>query len=177
MLASPLTFLQPSSYWYMRNFDIVKIDPIIDWFNVMTYDIHGVWDSTVESLGSFAMAHTNLTEIDLALDLLWRNNIEPSKVNIGLGFYGRSFTMEDPDCMSPGCPFSGGADPGPCTNTSGVLSTFEIKDIIANGATVTLDEAAAVKIVTWDTDQWVSYDDTETLAMKVNYANSLCLGG
>lgn len=31
--------------------------------------------------------------------------------------------------------------------------------------------------MSWDSDQWVSYDDTETLAMKLKYANGLCLGG
>lgn len=35
---------------------------------------------------------TNWTEIDEALQLLWRNNIKPANVNMGLGFYGRSFT-------------------------------------------------------------------------------------
>ena len=56
----------------------------------MTYDIHGTWDSTVKSAGSFAYAHTNLTEIDAGLTLLWRNNVNPERVNLGLGFYGRS---------------------------------------------------------------------------------------
>ena len=49
-----------------------------------------MWDSTVKSIGSFAYAHTNLTEIELGLNLLWRNNINPERVVIGLGFYGRS---------------------------------------------------------------------------------------
>lgn len=35
----------------------------------------------------------------------------------------------------------------------------------------------AVKYLTWNSDQWVSYDDEETLKMKREYANSLCLGG
>ena len=26
----------------------------------------------------------------MGLDLLWRNNINPERVNLGLGFYGRS---------------------------------------------------------------------------------------
>ena len=56
----------------------------------MTYDIHGVWDSTVQSIGSYAFAHTNLTEIETGLNLLWRNNINPDRVVMGLGFYGRS---------------------------------------------------------------------------------------
>jgi chitinase len=49
-----------------------------------------VWDSTVKSIGSFAYAHTNLTEIEIGLNLLWRNNINPERVTLGLGFYGRS---------------------------------------------------------------------------------------
>ena len=85
--------------------------------------------------------------------------------------------MSDPSCMSAGCPFKDGAKGGKCTGTSGVLSASEIVSIIANGATVTFDPVAAVKVVTWGSDQWVSWDDTETLKMKVDYANQRCLGG
>jgi chitinase len=81
---------QPSSYWYLRGFDIVAIDPIVDFLNIMTYDLHGTWDGTDPYIGAVALAHTNLTEIQQSLDLLWRNNINPSKVNLGIGFYGRS---------------------------------------------------------------------------------------
>lgn len=70
-----LTITVPSSYWYLRHFDIVEINKVIDWFNVMTYDLHGTWDSTIDSLGPKAMAHTNLTEIDLTMDLMWRNDV------------------------------------------------------------------------------------------------------
>ncbi|KAJ2907324.1 hypothetical protein MKZ38_003180 [Zalerion maritima] len=173
----PSLRVQPASYWYMRHFDIQQIEPIVDWYNMMTYDIHGVWDANVDAIGSNAYAHTNLTEIDLALRLLWRNNINPDRVVLGLGFYGRSFTMEDPSCLSAGCPFSGGAKNGSCTNVSGVLSGKEIRDIIDDGATVTYDAEAGVKIVTWDSDQWVSFDDEDTLGEKVEYANAHCLGG
>lgn len=53
----------------------------------------------------------------------------------------------------------------------------EIQDIIAGGATPTLDKKAAVKKLVWDKDQWVSYDDKETIQMKIDYANGKCLGG
>jgi chitinase len=74
----------------MRGFNLKELEPWIDWFNIMTYDIHGVWDSNVTAIGSVALAHTNLTEIDNGLELLWRNNVNPERVNLGLGFYGRS---------------------------------------------------------------------------------------
>jgi chitinase len=34
---------------------------------MMTYDLHGTWDSTDPFIGAIVGAHTNLTEIDLAL--------------------------------------------------------------------------------------------------------------
>lgn len=137
-----------------------------------------MWDGNVPSLGAHARAHTNLTEIDEALKLLWRNNINPERVNMGLGFYGRSFTMKDPSCMEAGCEFKSAGGNGSCTGTAGTLSATEIRDIIArDDATMTLDPVAAVEIVTWAGDQWVSWDDTKTLAMKVKFANERCLGG
>jgi chitinase len=101
--------------------------------------------------GPYVYAHTNLTEIDQTMDLMWRNKIDPSKVTLGLGFYGRSFTLSDPSCTGPGCGFSAGGDPGSCTASAGTLSFAEIEDVIANkNPTVTLDSKAGVKIVTWN---------------------------
>lgn len=30
-----ITITLPSSFWYLQNFDIVKLEPIVDWFNMM----------------------------------------------------------------------------------------------------------------------------------------------
>jgi chitinase len=53
----------------------------------------------------------------------------------------------------------------------------EIQDIIAGGASPTLDKDAAVKQLVWDTNQWISYDDADTFKLKIDYANKICLGG
>lgn len=114
----------------------------------------------------------------MGLELLWRNNINPARVVMGLGFYGRSFTMADPNCMEPGCLFKEGEAPsGECTNVPGVISATEIHGIIKKGATVTFYKDAAVKVATWNTNQWVSWDDVETLKLKIDFANKRCLGG
>ena len=86
----------------------------------MTYDLHRIWD-TGNPIGSIIQGHTNLTEIKLATELLWRIGIPLSKVFLGFGFYSRSFTLADPSCSKPGCPFTGALNPGkstqlvPCT--------------------------------------------------------------
>ncbi|KAH3510830.1 hypothetical protein KXW24_001888 [Aspergillus fumigatus] len=104
-------------------------------------------------------------------------------VLLGLGFYGRSFTLEDSSCNTPGCAFSttsgsGGARAGECTGTSGILSDYEISRIIDDySVNVHYDEAAGVNWMTWSGDQWVSFDNGRTLKQKADFANSKCLGG
>lgn len=41
-----LTLTLPSSYWYLQNFDIKALEPIVDWFNLMSYDLHGMQTPT-----------------------------------------------------------------------------------------------------------------------------------
>lgn len=41
----------------------------VDWINLMSYDIHGVWDGN-NPIGNHILSHINLTEIDLALNLV-----------------------------------------------------------------------------------------------------------
>ncbi|KAH1586896.1 hypothetical protein KXX34_006961 [Aspergillus fumigatus] len=103
------------SYWYLKGFDVVNLEPYVDWFNFMSYDIHGTWDGNNAYTKQVVNPHTNLTEISQGLDLLWRNNIPLKKVVLGLGFYGRSFTLSDPSCNTPGCPFASRVNPGEYT--------------------------------------------------------------
>lgn len=65
-----------------------------------------------------------------------------------------------------------------CTGQSGILSYKEIMQIIdKNDITATWDEVAAVKYITWNDDQWVSFDDKETFQQKIKWANSNGIGG
>ncbi|RYC80923.1 hypothetical protein BFJ63_vAg16191 [Fusarium oxysporum f. sp. narcissi] len=172
-----LTITLPASYWYLQYFDIKKLEPTVDFFNIMSYDLHGAWDQKANWTKPYLNAHTNLTEIDLALDLLWRNDIKSDKVVMGLGFYGRAFTAQSAACRKPGCLFSNPANAGECSQEKGILLNSEIDIEVRNrNLKPELYKEEAVKVVTWG-KQWVSYDDADTLKMKVDRAGELCLGG
>ena len=149
-----------------------------DWVNLMSYDLHGVWDST-DPIGSIVQGHTNLTEIKLAVQLFWRVKVPPAMIVMGFGFYGRSFTLSSSSCSTPGCPFSGASNPGPCTATAGILGYYEILDILKSDSSIkpTHDIADAVNYFKYNQNQWVSYDDAITFGQKVQWANSVGLGG
>lgn len=65
----------PTSFWYLQHFDLPGIQDSIDWFNLMTYDLHGTWDAQSKFLGPYIQPHTNISEIDQGLDLLWRAGV------------------------------------------------------------------------------------------------------
>ncbi|CCM00583.1 uncharacterized protein FIBRA_02619 [Fibroporia radiculosa] len=173
-----ITFTAPSSFWYLQNFDLPALLASADWVNLMTYDLHGVWDAKDVYIGAIVQAHTNLTEIEQSVQLFLRVDVPLDRVTLGLGFYGRSFQLSDPSCTTPGCPFSGPAPAGPCTASAGILSYAEIQTVLSStNATPVHDAEAAVMYLVYGDSDWISYDDSETFAAKVSFAQGAGFGG
>lgn len=174
-----LTITLPNSYWYLRGFDIKRLEEYVDWFNVMTYDIHGIWDQKNIWTGPYLKGHTNLVEIETGLDLLWRNGITADKVVMGYGFYGRGFTMTDSNCHEPpDCTFDGPGYAGDCTNEPGILSYSEVSGYKNELGSVTFyDEETSVKYMVYGGNQWISWDDAESFNAKKKFMFKRCLKG
>jgi GH18 family chitinase len=173
-----ISVVLPAQYEYLRNMHPKELENAVDWFTVLAYDLHGPWDAAIEGLGPKIKPHTDLAEIESALNLLWSAQLSPLKVNMGIANYGRGYTVADKTCMYYGCQFTGASKPGACTKEDGLLSTCEINRIIKEKQLKPqiIAGGAGVKEISWD-DQWIGYDDKETLGMKLDLANKRCLGG
>ncbi|KAL8946784.1 MAG: hypothetical protein Q9222_006862, partial [Ikaeria aurantiellina] len=164
-------------YWYLRGFDAKGMEPYVDMFGFMAYDLHGFWDADLKTLGSLVRGQTDVREIYNDTLPLWFDNLDPAKINFGLAYYGRGYTLANPGCNQLLCPFVGPSMPGPCTNYAGVLSLAEIKQYInEKNLQPQLLEQSMMKQITWG-DQWIGYDDEETAEMKKNWASKYCFGG
>ena len=67
----------------------------------MTYDIAGYWNDKVGS-------HTDMRHIREVIPYIYSEGISSSSLVIGLGAYGRTFSLTDTSCTDIGCPFKGG---------------------------------------------------------------------
>ncbi|KAI1287730.1 glycoside hydrolase superfamily [Xylaria venustula] len=133
-------------YWYLRYFDAKAMESSVDFFGFMAYDLHGSWDANVKTLGSLVRAQTDVREIANDTMALWFDDINPSKINFGVAYYGRGYTLNNAGCSDMLCPCSDPSNPGPCTNTAGVLSLREIEQKIdAQGLVPKLVEGAMIK--------------------------------
>lgn len=117
-------------YWYLRYFDAKAMEPSVDFFGFMSYDLHGSWDADVDTLGSLVRGQTDIREIGNDTAPLWFDGLDPKKINFGTAYYGRGYTLADPSCSDLLCPFSGPSRPAPCTNFPGVMSLREIQQKI-----------------------------------------------
>ena len=173
-----ITCTLPSSYWYLQNFDLPSMQKFISWFNFMSYDLHGMWDQLNKYTGPYLMGHTNLTQIDQGFQLLWRVGVDPAKVVMGMGFYGRSFTMADAACWQPWCQFSSVGNAGDCSQTAGILYYAEIASSNESFNVATYyDPVSTVKVNVFNGNQWISYDDEQSWADKLAYLTGHCISG
>ncbi|KAJ8520186.1 hypothetical protein ONZ45_g2971 [Pleurotus djamor] len=161
-----LSFTAPASFWYLQQFPIKEVQKYTDWINLMTYDIHGSWDI---KFGIGVLPHTAIPEVNTAVNMFLKAGVSLNKINLGIGFYGRSFTLADPSCNVGGCPMSGGGLPGPCTDGEGFLSYGEIEHIIqSRGIQPTYNSTSQTMTLKYD-NQWVGYDNPATIAKKLQY--------
>ncbi|KAH6671248.1 glycoside hydrolase superfamily [Halenospora varia] len=164
-------------YWYLRGFDAKAMESSVDWFGFMAYDLHGSWDTDVKTLGSLVRGQTDIRDISSDTLPLWFAGLNPAKINFGTAYYGRGYTLADPSCSHLLCPFKDASKPGSCTNFPGVMSLREIEQKIAvDNLTPLLLPDSMMKQITWG-DQWIGYDDAETIKMKQDWADGQCFGG
>lgn len=175
ILVFGLTEYSPPDFYYLEGFDPISMECYVDFFNFMAYDLHGPWEAS--DLGAFVRSQSSILDIESDILPLWFDGVDPAKINLGIPYYGRGYTLSNTSCTDIGCPYSGASLPGPCTQSPGVLSLREIDEIIKEkNLTSKLIPDEIVKQISWD-NQWMGYDDRDTIAMKNKWGDQHCLGG
>ncbi|KAM0205056.1 hypothetical protein ACHAPA_008626 [Fusarium lateritium] len=80
---------------YIRCVKPKQIEQYVDYMGIMTYDLYGPWDGDVKQVGHVILGHTNIPEITNWSLPLYYAGVNPAKVNIGLAYYARGYTVAD----------------------------------------------------------------------------------
>ncbi|KAF8742164.1 hypothetical protein RHS02_03328, partial [Rhizoctonia solani] len=169
-----VSFTAPASYWYLQQFPIKDLQEYTDWINLMTYDIHGSWDI---KFNTGVLPHTAIPEVNQAVNMMLKAGVRMGKINLGIGFYGRSFTLANPSCNVGGCPMSGPGTPGPCTKGEGFLSYGEINHLIkSRGLKPEYNATSQTMTLKYD-NQWIGYENPDTIAKKLDFVLKRAMPG
>lgn len=176
----PLTIASPAGPQTIPNLDLAAIAPYLDWINLMAYDFHGSWSDTTDFQNAlYAKQGTAIAEanVNTAVETYISSGVPAEKMVIGVPFYGRGW--------------------GGVSNTNNGLfqnfsqipmgtweaGVFDYHDIVNNylnqgDYTRHWDADAMVPWVYSPTEGiMISYDDPESLQVKIDYIKANGLGG
>merc|ERR1712168_725505 len=162
-------------------YDIAEIAEALDFINLMAYDLNGAWNN-VTGHNSPLYARYEEEGDQRYLNMDWASSYwvdggcPPEKLIIGMGTYGRGFTLEDANHHEYGAPVKGAAKEGTYTREPGYASYYEICQMLSSGGVRYWDDHHMAPHVVWG-DQWFGYDDIESLTIKVNWMRSKGYGG
>ena len=101
---------------------------------------------------------------------------DKSKLVMGMPMYGQAFTINDQSNTGIGSPGSKGAA-GKYTRAAGFLAFYEICEFMQAGWTVVKDPQKRMGPYAYKGNQWVGYDDVETIELKSNFVKENGYGG
>ncbi|WP_164016927.1 glycosyl hydrolase family 18 protein [Pyxidicoccus trucidator] len=165
-----------------------KLSDVLDWINVMSYDYHGAFESTV----NFHSSLNRVTGDPGAADGFYSDGtvakmlelgVPASKIVLGVPFYGRgwgSVPNVNNGLFQSGVPTKGTWDDG----SSGLTGVFDYKDIKVNyeraGSGYTKffhPESKQAYVYSPSSRVWIAYDDAQSMGAKSDYILSKGLGG
>lgn len=92
-----------------------------------------------------------------------------SKIIMGIPAFGRSYTLAEPGKTGEGSPVAGPGSPGPYTQAAGFLGFNEICERQKAGGWIEVTSPTKGGAYTWKDDQWISYDNINTVMQKVGW--------
>ena len=162
----------PGSYGV---YDFTGLTPLLDFYNVMTYDFHGPWTNHTGHNSPLYLSPLDPGQegsLDTSFTLFVSTlNIPAEKINLGTAFYGYVFI---PDGLWTFCDHGalcGEGGPGTLT-----VSYTQVEDLLHSGDwTENFDDIAKAPYllnIAGENFGFITYDNPSSTTQKVNYALS-----
>lgn len=163
-------------------FSLIELNNIgqyVDEVNLMTYDMHGAWESTTNFSAPLyhdsADPSTGVAATyygDFAVQSYVNGGVPAGKIQLGIPFYGRGWTGVGSTNNGMFQPASGAAQGA----TQAGINNYNTLVTMEPNFQVFHDAAADAMWMYNGTDLW-TFDDPETVSDKANYINTQGLGG
>ncbi|KAG0052947.1 hypothetical protein BGZ83_001873 [Gryganskiella cystojenkinii] len=177
--------------------DVSDFSKVVNHINVMAYDINGSWGTVT---GANAPLEGDGLTYSGGAEAWIQAGFPPEQINMGVPFYGRSLITKRDMTASQimAAPFdkkvpigdnNDGLWTDPCEKTAAYSGVWKYKNLREQGVIDGNGQARAPWIRKFDeesqtpwlfnpeTNQFISYDDRESLRLKVEFAKQKNLGG
>lgn len=159
--------------------EVEKIEPHVDYVNVMTYDFCGPWsDRTGFNTPLYSPSSGGSSDVDGGMQYWAKQGVAKSKLNLGLAFYARCFASVPDRNDGLHQPFDG--TPSGTWSDPGVTDFVHVKNTLKPDPVYSSywhDEATVPWLYSPSEQLFVSYENPESIKAKVQYAEQNGFGG
>ncbi len=165
-----ITMAVPAAYWSGQYFDVPKLVPYIDYWNIMSYDFHGSWGHAglLSALypTSSDPADGDKYNLQYSLNYWLQRGIPKKNILMGIPAYGRAFATKS---------WGTKTDEKPLYNA---ITYRQILPLLDAGWEKHWDDEARVPWIGLPgTDQRISYEDPQSVMLKAQWAKAQGIGG
>ena len=180
-----ITIAAPAGYDKIENFELEKMSQYVDWFNVMTYDYHGLWENTTNHNAPLYASEDDPSYfrdkyvIDYTIQSYLSAGVSPDQLVLGVPLYG--YGWQGVGSENYGLyQSSTGAAPG--TWEAGSYDYSHIVQLLEDypeSYSVHWDDEAGVPYVysTANGGMFITFENEQSVQLKIDYVMEHELGG
>jgi len=147
------------------SYDVKPLSNILDAIHLMTYNLHSPWDGNTG-------LNTPYDEVENAIKYWISRGASSQKLVLGMALYGHSFTLQNENNNGMGAPSNGPGEAGPFTRQAGIMGYNEI--CLKENWTFFPDANGPYA---FKGNQWIAFDDRNSITMKASLVKKYDLGG
>ncbi|MEE2678682.1 MAG: glycosyl hydrolase family 18 protein [Myxococcota bacterium] len=175
-----ISVASPAGYDKIANFNLAGLVDVVDFFNVMTYDFHGTWESVTGHLAAFE-ADPGGYDISTTTRLYLEAGVPPEKIVLGSPLYTRAWSGVAAGNDRGYAAAAAGPAPGSFWDQPGM---YDYKDLLgrlraADSSWELYWDDASQAAYLYDASQGIfsSFETPTTVALKSEWARRSGFGG
>ena len=162
-----ITMALPTSNWAGQWYDMNSLNQHVDYFNAMTYDIHGSWSNHAGHNSPLYQSPPGDADGSVQTGINYLVNtreLPENKINMGIPFWGKKYNASTIN--------------GYFTGSVTDLRYYDIVELINNDWSSHWDDVAKCPyLIKTDTSQIITYDNPLSIQYKCEFAQTRNLGG
>uniref|UniRef100_A0A4X2L7J7 Chitinase-3-like protein 1 n=1 Tax=Vombatus ursinus TaxID=29139 RepID=A0A4X2L7J7_VOMUR len=149
----------------------------LDFISLMTYNFHGAWQKTTGHHSPLykGKKDDSYSNVRYAVNYMLLKGAPARKLIMGIPTFANSFTLAFYQHSEVGAPILGSGTAGLYTKEPGILAYYEVCEFLP-GATAKRILEQKVPYATKG-NQWVGYEDQESVKTKVQFLKTMNLAG
>lgn len=172
----------PSRFRLDDGYDVPRITPYLHFVLLKSFDYHQERTGAANHPAPLVMSRQEdplsvYYNVDYSVRFWLKRGVHRSQLILGIPFFARTYTLQDSRKWMPGSPVLSPGKEARFTQQPGFMSYYEVCSHFSDKAWAAHRDANTGSAFMVKGDQWVGFEDTYSIQLKMSYMQRERLGG